>query len=212
MSEIERLDDMRTLLSLIAARSGQLLVEATLADDTRLSRRTVGRYMGLLEEVFLIKRIPAWSRNLSSRAVGTPKVHFVDSGVAANLVDVDPDGMMRPDGPIGHLLESFVLMEMARQLIWSRRRAGLFHYRTRDGLEVDGVLEDRRGRVIAVDVTASSTVRADDFRGLRHLATRLGDDFVAGFLLCTGAGTLPFGPRLRALPLSALWEASASRP
>jgi predicted AAA+ superfamily ATPase len=73
-------------------------------------------------------------------------------------------------------------------------------------VEVDIVLEDRRGRVIAIDVKASSTVRGGDFRGINHLAARLGDDLLVGMVLYTGNNTLPFGPRNRAVPISALWE------
>lgn len=69
----------------------------------------------------------------SNRAIGTPKVAFVDSGVAANLLDADARSLLRPEGQFGPLLEGFVLMELARQLTWSRRRVELFHYRTKDG-------------------------------------------------------------------------------
>ncbi|HVE63026.1 MAG TPA: ATP-binding protein [Mycobacteriales bacterium] len=206
LSEIERPAQLCALLRLLAARSGQLLVGNALSNDLQVSARTVHRYLSLLEEVFLIKRIPAWSRNVSSRAVGTPKVSFVDSGVAGNLLDADARSLLRPGGPFGPLLEGFVLTELARQLTWSRRRVELSHYRTKDGTEVDAVLEDRQGRVVGIEVKASSTVRSDDFRGLRHLADRLDEDFVAGFVLYTGTQTLPFGPRLRAVPVSALWE------
>ncbi|MEV5740901.1 ATP-binding protein [Microbispora rosea] len=206
LSEIERTAEMRALVRSVAARSGQLLVTGALGADIGLSYGTANRYLGLLEEVFLIKRIPAWSRNLSNRAVGTPKVAFVDSGVAANLVGADARSLVRPDGQFGPLLEGFVLMELARQLTWSDERVELFHYRTKDKVEVDAVLENRQGRVVGVEVKASSTVRGDDFRGLRHLAGRLGDDFVAGIVLYTGTQTLPFGPRLRAMPVSALWQ------
>jgi len=208
LSEIERTGEMRTLLRLLAARSGQLLVASALGNDVRLSHRTVGRYLELLEEVFLIKRIPAWSRNLSTRAIGTPKVAMVDSGVAANLLAADAGRLLHPGAPFGPLLEGFVLMELARQLTWSEVRAELFHYRTRDKTEVDAVLENRRGQVIGVEVKASSTVRAEDFRGLRHLADRLGNDFVVGIVMYTGDQTLSFGPRLRAMPLSTLWQTS----
>ncbi len=208
LSEIERTSEMRALIRLLAARSGQLLVASALGSDIRLSHRTVSRYLDLLEEVFLIKRIPAWSRNLSTRAIGTPKVAFVDSGVAANLLDADASQLLRPGAAFGPLLEGFVLMELARQLTWCGERAELFHYRTRDKVEVDAVLENRRGQVVGVEVKASSTVRAEDFRGLRHLAERLADDFVVGVVLYTGDQTLPFGPRLRAMPVSALWQTS----
>ena len=138
-------------------------------------------------------------------AVATSKVAIVDSGIAANLMGQDARRLGRPDGALGPLLEGFVTMELARQLTWSATRAELFHYRTRDGVEVDIVLEDRGGEVVALDVKASATVRAEDFRGLRHLQQRLGSDFRAGFVLYTAERTLPFGEGLRAVPISALW-------
>jgi predicted AAA+ superfamily ATPase len=97
-------------------------------------------------------------------------------------------------------------MELARQLTWSRQRAELFHYRTKDKVEVDAVLENRRGEVVGIEVKASSTVGPDDFRGLRHLAARTGGDFIVGVVPYTGTQTLPFGPKLRAMPAATLWE------
>jgi len=210
LSEIERTEQMRTLLRLIAARSGQLLVGNAIGAAASLPAQTAHRYIGLLEEVFLIKRIPAWSRNLTSRAIGTPKVAFVDSGIAANLLGASTRNLIRPGGQFGPLLEGFVLMELARQLTWARERAQLFHYRTKDKLEVDAILENRQGQVVGIEVKAAATVRSEDFSGLRHLAERLGTDFIAGIVLYTGAQTLPFGPALRAVPLGALWELSGA--
>jgi predicted AAA+ superfamily ATPase len=207
LSELERIPQLRALLRLLAARSGGLLVAGSLSNELGISQPTVTRYVALLQEVFLIKRIPAWSRNVSTRAIGTPKVAFVDSGIAANLLDTDAHGLRRPDSWFGPLLEGFVLMELARQGTWSRLRIELSHYRTKDKVEVDAVLEDRNGRVVGMEVKAASTVRVEDFNGLRHLAARLGDDFVVGVVFYTGAQTLSFGPRLRAIPISALWEA-----
>jgi predicted AAA+ superfamily ATPase len=210
LGEIERLNELRTLLRLVAARSGQQLAVNSLANDVRVAHRTANRYVGLLEEVFAIRRIPAWSRNLSTRSTGTPKVAMVDSGLAATLLGVDAESLLRPvSPPYGGLLEGFVLMELARQLTWSQTQADLYHYRTRDGVEVDAVLESRQGKVVAIEVKAASTVRSEDFRGLRHLAERLGDDFVVGIVLYTGQHALSFGPKLRMLPVSALWTSSA---
>ncbi len=97
-------------------------------------------------------------------------------------------------------------MEIARQLTWSNTRAEMFHYRTKDQVEVDVVLEDRRGRVIAIDVKASATVRPDDFKGINHLRARVADDLVAGIVLYTGTETLAFGEGNLAVPIDALWE------
>lgn len=201
---------MRALTRLLAARSGQILVSSSVGDELGLSRQTVNRYLSLLEEVFLIKRIPAWSRNANSRAVATPKGAFVDSGIAANLLGQDVTRLQQPGAHLGALLESFVTMEIARQLTWSHERAELFHYRTKDKVEVDIVLENRRGQVVAMEVKASATVKGEDFRGIRHLASRLGDDFAVGMVLHTGPDTVAFGPRLRAVPISAIWEVPGS--
>lgn len=206
LSEIERGPQMRALIRLLAARSGQLLVPGNLARALGLPQSTVDRYLGLLEEVFLIKRIPAWSRNLSSRAVSTAKGAMVDSGIAANVLGQDAAALSRPDSQLGGLLEGFVAMEIARQLTWSDTRAEMFHYRTKDQVEVDIVVEDRSGCVVAIDVKASATARPDDFRGIDHLARRLGDDLLVGIVLYTGTETLAFGEKKLAVPVSALWE------
>lgn len=206
LAEIERVDEMRVLTRLVAARSGQLLMAGTVAGELGMAQRTVARYLTLLEDAFLLKRIPAWPRDIGTRAVSAAKVALVDSGLAAHLVGMGAGELRSLESPLGPLLEGFVAMEIARQLTWSATEAEMFHYRTRDQLEVDLVLENRRGQVVAIDVKAASTVRDEDFRGLRHLADRLGADLVAGIVLHTGQQTLPFGPRLRAVPISALWE------
>lgn len=210
LTEIERTAEMQNLVRMPAARSGGLLSVTTLSDELGPAAATVKRYLALLEEVFLIKRIPAWSRNVSSRATTAPKLAFVDSGIAAHRVGADLRSLLRPTGQFGPLLEGFVLMELARQLTWSEEEAELFHYRTRDQVEVGAVLENRRGEVVGVEVKAASTVHPNDFRGLRHLAARLGDDFRVGIVLHTGRQTLPFGPGMLAMPISALWETRAA--
>ncbi|MDR1356008.1 MAG: ATP-binding protein [Propionibacteriaceae bacterium] len=206
VAQIERSVQLRQLIRLIAARSGQLLVPAHLSKETGLPVTTIRRYLVLLEEVFLIKRIPAWSRNLTQRAITTEKVAFVDSGIAASQLGYNTDGLTKQSNPLGGLLEGFVAMELARQLSWCETPAVLYHYRTKDQTEVDLILEDSRGRVVAIDVKASSTPRAEDFRGIAHLESRLGNDFIAGIVLYTGTDTVPFGARRRAMPISAIWN------
>jgi hypothetical protein len=208
LGEIERSAQLTALIRLLAARSGTLFGAGTLEPDLQITRPTIARYLRLLEEIFLIKRIPGWSRNLGTRATATTKAIFVDSGIAARLLALDAHTLRRPGAPFGPLLESFVLSELARQTTWSQELVELYHYRDRDRVEVDAVLENRRGQVVGIEVKAASTVRAEDFAGLRRLAERLGDDFVLGVVAYTGTTTLPFGPKLRAMPVSALWQLS----
>jgi hypothetical protein len=111
LSEIERTAEMRALIRLLAARYGRLLVATAVGSDAGLTASTVYRYLSLLEEVFLVKRIPARSRSVSTRVVGTPKLAFTDSRIAANLLGADVQSLLRPGGRFGPPLEGFVLME-----------------------------------------------------------------------------------------------------
>jgi uncharacterized protein len=206
LAEIERVPQLTTLIRLLAARSGQLVAAGSLESELKLSRPTVARYLQLLEEVFLVKRIPGWSRNLGTRATSTAKLIFVDSGIAARLLALDALTLRRPGSPFGPLLEGFVLSELTRQLTWTKEPVDLYHYRDHNKVEVDAILENRRGRAVGIEVKAASTVRSDDFKGLRRLADKLGDDFLLGVVFYTGDTTLPFGPKLRAMPVSALWQ------
>ena len=208
LAVIERRGELRRLLALLAGRSGGLLVPGTLATQSGVPRTTLTRYLELLSAVFLVKRIPAWASGHTQRAVGTPKLAYVDSGIACHLLGQDTTRLNEPDGAAGAMLENFVLMELARQLTWSDERVRLHHYRTRDQVEVDAILETADGRIVAVEVKAGATVRSEDLAGLRHLANRVGPRLVAGYVLYTGQQTLPFGDRLRALPIDALWTLS----
>jgi hypothetical protein len=208
LAAIERRADLRKLLALLAGRSGGLLVPGTLAAASGIPRQTLNRYLELLSAVFLIKQIPAWSSGQTQRAIGTPKLSFVDTGVASHLLGQDAARLGEPDGAAVPMLETFVLMELARQLTWSTERARLYHYRTKDKVEVDAILETPDGRVVAIEVKAGATVRSEDLAGLRHIAERLGQRLVAGYVLYTGQQTLPFGDRLRALPIDALWNST----
>ncbi|MFD6351153.1 ATP-binding protein [Nocardia tengchongensis] len=200
VADIQRSSDMRRLIAALAAQSGGLLNYSRLSSDLGIPASTVRDYIGLLEVVYLIRLIPAWSANATARAIATPKVVFTDAGLAAHLLT----GISN-DATIGGIVETFVLGELTRQLTWSRTMAQLHHYRDRDGYEVDAVLEDNSGRIIGIEVKAAETVRTDDFRTLRILQKRLGDRFHGGYVLYCGDQYLPFGDRLWCLPISALW-------
>ncbi|MGH8905584.1 MAG: DUF4143 domain-containing protein [Egibacteraceae bacterium] len=160
-----------------------------------LPRSTLKRYLDLLELVFMVRRIPAWPSSLTTRAVAVRRLLMVDSVLGAHLIGSTAGRVSDVTAPTGPLLENFALGEIARQITWSDEPARL--YRDRDGV----------GEIVGVEVKAAETVRADDFRGLRHLARHLCDRFVVGFVLYAGAQTLPFGDRISALPLAALWQA-----
>lgn len=206
LGEIQRRDHLAKLVSLLAARAATTLSVDGVASGLALSKNTVERYISLFEEVFLVKRIPAWTNSATSRATRGRKLLFVDSGMCAHLAGLSADRLRREPARSGQLLENFVLSEVARQLAWSSVYARLYHYRTRDGEEVDGVLEHHDGRIVGIEVKASSSVAEGDLRHLRHLASKAGDAFHLGVLLYTGSEVLSLGDRLVAAPIDTLWH------
>jgi uncharacterized protein len=203
VADIRRGSDMRRLVAALAAQTSGLLNYSRLSADLAIPVSTVRDYIDILELIYLIRLIPAWSANATSRAISTPKLTFTDSGLAAHLLT----GITN-DAATGAIVETFVLGELTRQLTWSTTMARLHHYRDRDGYEVDAILEDNAGRVVAIEVKAAETIRTDDFRGLRVLQRRLGDRFHAGFVVYCGDQQLPFGDGMSGVPISALWTTS----
>jgi predicted AAA+ superfamily ATPase len=204
ISAVERLAEIPKLLRLCAARTGNELNVAAIANELGLPARTTDGYLALLTQAFLVERIPAWSTNLSRKVVRRPKIVVTDTGLAAHLIGATTSTVDRTGGPFGQLMETFVANELRKQITWSTARPTLWHFRDRSGVEVDLVLEHPDGRVVGIEVKATSTPVSDDLRGLRYLADRLGDRFHFGVLLHTAPEATPFGPKLAALPVSAL--------
>lgn len=103
-------------------------------------------------------------------------------------------------------MEGFVVTELLKQRTWSTEEYELFHYRDREGVEVDVQVEFFDGSVIGIEVTSGSTFKSEHFAGLRRLQDRLGDRFLGGNVLGAGTSSIPFGAKLWALPVAALWE------
>jgi predicted AAA+ superfamily ATPase len=207
MSGIRKVAEMGQLLRLLAARSSCELVMASLINDSALERQAVYDHRGWLETIHLVTTLPAWSRNLTRRVKRRSKVFLTDPGLAAWLMGKTPAALESPTDPAtGALLETFVFAELRRQLTWSETEAALFHWQDRAGAEIDFVLESADGRVVALEVKAGQTPKREWFRWLERMRDTLGDSFIAGVVLYGGQHVLPFGDRLMAAPISALWE------
>jgi len=206
LANIEGLIDLPRLLSLLAARATSLLNFSEISRSMGMPQSTLKRYMALLETTFLVQLLPAWSGNLGKRLVKSPKLILSDSGLMGHLLGLDDRRSALDMTILGPLLENFVVMELCKQASWSRVRPVLFHFREQAGREVDIVLEGAGGSVVALEVKASATVNAGDFKGLRALASALGKKFVCGAVLYTGRESIPFGRQLHALPISLMWR------
>jgi len=197
------------VLGKLAGQTAQVLNVNQVASDLRLSEHLVSSHTKLLEAVFLVHRLPAWGTTLTSRSSSNPKIHVMDSGVATRLLRLSPEKLAKRHPAslteLGHLLETFVVGELMRQVSWLDGFAGVGHWRTWDGDEVDLVVERDDGAIIAFEVKTSSRVRAEGFNPMRKLRDRMGDAFLAGVVLHLGQRTYTFEDRLHVMPVDRLW-------
>ena len=206
--DLARIRQLETLPRLLAAAAGQtarMFNVSDLAAPFEVSRPTIRDYVTLLERVFLLERLPAWHSNRLTRLVKRPKLHLADTGVASALLGLDAPALAYDRVLLGQLLETFVLQELRRQASWHDARMSFHHFRDKDGVEVDIVIERGATAVAGVEVKASGTVRSGDFRGLRKLRGVLGDRFASGVVLYDGEATVPFGDRLYGVPVRRLF-------
>jgi predicted AAA+ superfamily ATPase len=206
LANIEGLTDMPRLLSLLAARVGSLLNMSELSRSSGIPNSTLKRYLSLLQATFLFQPLPAWASNRGKRLIKSPKIHLIDSGLAAHLSGVTRQSLDRDPVFFGHLLENFVVNELRKQMGWSDTRVELHHYRTTAGREVDILLENAAGRLVGMEVKASATVVRKDFSGIDALSEDTGKRFVRGIVLYTGDEPVSFTENYLALPVSAIWR------
>lgn len=186
------------LLAGLAGRSGHELVLGHLTADLGIDRRTAARYLDLLEEMRLIRRLPGLRMRATDTERAVPKLHMIDPV----LVTPDPGGV--GDDRRGALLESFVVNEIATQLEWSGGADGIFHWRDRRRHEVDLVIE-RGGHFTAIGVRRAREVPRNACDGISAFRDRYPERFGRGLVLYAGRHVLPLDDEVWAVPISVLW-------
>jgi predicted AAA+ superfamily ATPase len=206
ISAIRDETEMSRLMSMLSCRTGQLLNISSLTRDLGIGRDTTEKYITILERLFLVRRLPAWHRNRAKRLIKTPKVHIVDSGLCSTLMKITPGDWNSHGQEFGPLLESFVVQQLACQASWMGDDIQFSHYRDKDQVEVDLVIE--KGRDIwGVEIKKSASIHSKDGAGIARLAAQAGKAFKGGMILYCGTNTLPLeNTGGLAVPMNALWS------
>ncbi|MCE8019266.1 ATP-binding protein [Halomonas sp. MCCC 1A11036] len=205
IASIQDEDGMLRLVELLAYRTANLLNVSTLGKELGMERGTVTKYLSILERLFLIQQLPAWHRNHAKRLIKSPKLHLVDTGLAAALTRLAPSQWLTQAERFGALLESHVVAQLMAQATWVDPELHFSHYRDKDQVEVDLVIE--RGQELwGVEVKRAASVQAKDAAGLARLADQAGKHFQGGMLIYTGHHCLRLKvPGCYAVPIGMLW-------
>ncbi len=205
ITEIDHLDLLPRFLSALAQKAGQVSNYSQLGGQVGLDGKTVARYIGIFEQMYLLKRVQAWARNRLNRVVKTPKLQFIDAGLLSALLDLTEEEVEKDRTRFGNVLETFVYGELLKHSTTAAGDYRLMYFRDFDKFEVDIVIENTAGQLVGVEVKATATLRVQDLRGLKKLSTLAGESFKMGVLLYNGKETLPLGDGLWAAPIASLW-------
>ena len=207
LATIEHIKDVPRLLALCAARAGSLVNMSELSRDSGLSATTLQRYIALLETLYFVSMQPAWSGNIAKRMIKSPKSYLVDTGLLSWLRMLNMDKLLQSVvGEKGHVIENFVVNELAKQMTWSTSRCAMYHFRSASNVEVDIVLERMDGKIVGIEVKSNQQVSNHDAQGLLSLKEALpADKWHRGIVLYGGDVIVPLADGIIALPISALW-------
>lgn len=207
LANIEGLTQLPNILQFIGTRVGSTINLSDIARLSGVKNTTLQRYMALLEHVFLILKIPAWTPNIEGQFVKSPKIFLNDTGLLCHLRGGSVDSLMVNRTTAGAFLENFIVMEIIKQLSWSDLFLKPYHFSVHSGAEVDLVLEDRKKQLYGIEVKSTASVGQNDFKGLKRLAEVAGKKFQRGIVLYGGEHMVGgFGENLQAVPLSAVWS------
>ena len=206
IADIAKLGVLPNLLKVLAGRAGGLVNEADISRAIGQNAVTAKNYRVLLQMMFLTFDVKPWFRNIGKRLVKSPKSYIIDTSLLCHLQQVDMENVAINDPYLfGHIFENFVATELIKQLSSSVDPAELYHFRTSDGKEVDFVLERPDGKLAAIEVKGRDAVSEADFKGLKELGKQTKDDFICGIVLYRGNKVIPFGDRMWAVPVDAMW-------
>lgn len=205
-TKLRSLGSLPKLLEAVALKTASITNIEELAAPFELTRQTIHEYLGVLEQIFLVERIPAWHRNRLSRLVKRPKLHICDTGVGCALLRLDAARLQRDSNQYGSMLETFVVQELRRQAGWRDSPIEFSHFRDRDDFEVDLVLEESSASLVGVEIKAAASIVDRDFRGLRKLRSLAGSSWICGVVLYDGGATVRMDTDLFAVPIRQLWE------
>lgn len=189
----------------VAANSAGLPEHKTLYDAASIDRKTADRYDALLEALFITERVPAWTANQLDRLVKSPKRYVVDPALMAASLGATIDTVLADADLLGRAIDTFVMSQL-RPETTLMQRVRLHHARSKGGREeIDIVIELPGGRLLAIEVKATSSPRTDDARHIEWLRSKAPQRFVAGAVLHTGPDVITLDDDIFAVPICAFW-------
>jgi predicted AAA+ superfamily ATPase len=185
ITAVQDLNLFQTFVRLCAARVGQILDIAGLANDAGVAHNTARAWISVLEASYIVYRLSPHHKNFSKRLIKRPKLYFYDSGLVARLLGIRSPEELRHHPLRGNLFESWVVSEVQKWRFHNRQPLPIHFWREHKGREIDLLIETGN-KVVAVEVKAGATINADFFRDLEYYRNLVSGYLKASFLVYGG--------------------------
>ncbi len=190
--DINKENKLLDLITILAANTANLLNINNIAKSIQLDFKTVKKYIELLEAMYLVKRIPAYSKNITKQVVKQRKLHFTDTGLAAYLLNITENKLINRETEfLGNILENYIFTELAKESSYADNKARIYHYRDLRKKEVDFILESSDNKIIAVEVKAKSEIKPKDISGILSFAQNFSGKVFRAFVFYSGREFMP---------------------
>ena len=187
----ENKSEINKLLKILASITSNIVKYSSLSKHLSIKDMTVKSDIEILEALFLVKRVNPYFTNLGKREIKAPKIQFIDTGLVTHLLDIDAHTLITSNREmLGNLVENFVYSELLKHTTYATKSTKIYHYRDAD-YEVDLVLEQKNGNIVAIEVKSSSIIKPEYLRGLVRLAQNAKDKFLQGYIFYGGDEVLP---------------------
>ena len=206
LAETPNTGEISKLIEIMADYSGNLMNYSKISIVANSSNVTIQKYIEILEKMFLVSRLEAWSSSKWNRLLKSPKQHLLDTGLLTSVRHISVDEILHNRSLFGTILETFVIAELRKLATWSNQSYQFSHLRDQDGKEVDVIIENDKQQIVGIEVKSSSTIQVSDFKHLHNLAEKVGKNLIQGIVLYDGEYITSFGERMLAVPISALWS------
>lgn len=188
MLNVRDLDTFQRFVRMCAARTGQLVNLSALANDCGVTHNTAKAWLSVLEASYIIHLLPPHHRNFNKRLVKTPKLYFLDPGLAAWLLGIQNPAQLAIHPQRGALFETWVISELMKARYNRALASNLYFWRDRTGHEVDVLIEEGN-TLIPVEIKAGQTITRDFFTGLEHWRNLAGNAAGQPWLIYGGEQT-----------------------
>ncbi len=166
MISVKNLNAFIRFMTLLAGRVGQVLNLSSLAGEVGVSSTTLGEWLSVLEDSFVVFKLQPYFSNISKRVVKSPKVYFVEPGLASFLLGIETSRQASRDPLRGNLFENIVVVEALKARLNENKTPNLFYVRTEKGIEIDLILK-KEGMLIPFEIKSSMTPHIDFTKNLK---------------------------------------------